>query len=31
MARQYVSRATVYCKRRLEGMSAREAYRELMS
>lgn len=31
MARQYVGKATMYCKRRLEGMSARAAYRELMS
>ena len=31
MARQYVGRATIYCKRRLEGMPAGAAYRELMS
>jgi RNA polymerase sigma factor (sigma-70 family) len=31
MARQYVGKSTVYCKRRLEGVSARDAYRDLMT
>jgi len=31
MARRYVSRATLYCKRRMEGVSAVQARREIMS
>jgi RNA polymerase sigma factor (sigma-70 family) len=30
MARRYLSRATQYCKRRLEGLSASAAHREIM-